>query len=112
MVIRSSAAALGAVLVAVAMSGAAVPSYAQTRSAANNQNPSYDTCYSLALDRGAGRDKGGGTREAAQHKSFMEQCQAGKIPLGTAASAAAATVPPNAYASTAAPRRANRRSAQ
>jgi hypothetical protein len=112
MVIKSSAAAIGAFLVAVAMSGLSTPTYAQTRNAASTQNPSYDTCATLAEQRGSGHDKGGGTKEAAQHKGFMEQCQAGKIPLGAGVTAAATNVPSNAYASGATPTRAKRRSAQ
>jgi len=53
--------------------------------------PTWDTCYSLAVERGStpGRggsegNKGGGM---GHYLKFMDECQAGKIPLGPAASA-------------------------
>jgi hypothetical protein len=105
----------GAALAALAIVAASLPAVAR-----DSQAPSYDSCYTLALQRGSGPNMGGGTREHAQHKAFMDQCMAGKIVAGTSpaaakpstqASPAAAKLPADAYASTAAPKRTGRQPA-
>jgi hypothetical protein len=53
--------------------------------------PTWDTCYALAVERGSAPGRGGseGNKGGAmgQYVRFMDECQAGKIPLGPAASA-------------------------
>ena len=76
MIIKPNCVAVAAVLAALATSSITPTAFAQT-----NATVSWDTCYPLSIERGAGRDKGGGTKESSQHKAFMDQCMAGKIPL-------------------------------
>src|ERR1700730_10092538 len=99
-------AAIAAAFTAVAIVGASIPAVAK-----DNQSPSFDTCFSLAVERGSGPNKGGGTKEHSQHKAFMDQCMAGKIAVTPQASASAVRVPANAYASTVASTRVNRHTA-
>jgi hypothetical protein len=103
MIARPYTAAIAAALTAIAIVGASVPAVAK-----DNQSPSFDTCFSLAVERGSGPNKGGGTKEHSQHKAFMDQCMAGKIVVTPQTSASAVSVPANAYASTAASKRINR----
>ena len=76
MTIKRNGVAIAAVLAAVAMTSIAVPAFAQTKATAG-----WDTCYAAAIERGSGPNRGGGTKEHSQHKAFMDQCMAGKIPL-------------------------------
>jgi hypothetical protein len=107
----------GAALAALAIVAASLPAVAR-----DSQAPSYDSCYTLSVQRGSGPNMGGGTREHAQHKTFMDQCMSGKIVAGTQASPAtakpsaqarpaAAKLPADAYASTASPKRTSRQPA-
>lgn len=82
MVVKLKAFVIATVLAALATP--AVPAFAK-----DNRPPDWDTCFALALDRGAGPHHGGGSKEQSQHKAFMNQCLEGKIPLSgsTAASA-------------------------
>ena len=74
---RSIVLAMAAMLIA----GVATSALAQTRqNLRNSAKPSYDTCESLSLQRGAGPGRGGGTNADAQHAVFMKQCLDGKIP--------------------------------
>jgi hypothetical protein len=84
MVIKPNAFVIAAVLAALATPGIAIPAFAK-----DNRAPDWDTCFALALERGAGPHHGGGSKELSQHKAFMNQCLEGKIPLsvGTTASA-------------------------
>src|SRR3977135_2807859 len=104
MVAKPHTVAIAAALTATAIAIASVPAVAKDK-----QTPGYDTCFELSVERGSGPAKGGDARKESQHKDFVEQCMAGKIPLSTAeASPSATKLPANAYASTAASKRINR----
>jgi hypothetical protein len=94
--------AIAAVLIAIATSGISVSAFAK-----DNQSPEFDACFTLAVERGSGPNKGGGTKEHSQHNAFMEQCMTGKIPLNSQANLSALTVPTNAHASTVTLKRIN-----
>jgi len=47
----------------------------------NQPKPSYDTCATLSVQRGAVPGQGSSNPEN-HHTAFMKQCQDGKIPLG------------------------------
>jgi hypothetical protein len=85
MVIKPNAFLVAAVLAALATPGVAVPAFAK-----DNRAPAWDTCFALAVERGAGPHRGGGSKEASQHNAFMNQCLEGKIPLSAGATASAA----------------------
>jgi len=85
MVNKPNTFAITAILAALAVPGVVVPALA-----IDNHTPAWDACYALAVERGSGPNKGGGTRERSQHHGFMDQCMAGKIPLGTGPVASAA----------------------
>ena len=106
MIAKPRTVASAAALAALAIVAASIPAAAR-----DSQAPSYDTCFTLAVERGSGPNKGGGAREHAQHRTFMEQCMAGKIVSSTQASPATARLPANAYASTVATKRSNRQPA-
>ena len=84
MVTKSNVFVIATVLAALASLEVAVPAFAKD----NNRAPTWDTCFSLAMERGAGPHSGGGSKELSQHRAFMNQCMEGKIPF----SAASATV--------------------
>jgi hypothetical protein len=94
---------IAAAFAALAIAGASIPA-----AAADNQTPGFDNCFALAVERGSGPNKRGGTKEHSQHNTFMDQCMAGKIPFPAAASLSAAKLPANAYALTVASKRINR----
>src|SRR5258708_37807308 len=96
MITKSDTIAIAAVLTALAISDVAVPAFAR-----DNQPPGFDTCYALAVERGSGPSKGGGTKEDSQYRGFMDQCMAGKIPLNATAdvSVGGVKLPANARAS-------------
>jgi hypothetical protein len=113
MIVKSNALAVAGVLAALVTAAATLPAAAK-----DNTAPGYETCYSLAIDRGAGPNMGGGNKEHSQHKAFMDQCMSGKLPMtaGSTPSVAKAQSTPsvaglqgNAYASTASSRHINRR---
>jgi hypothetical protein len=104
MIIKPNIVAIAAVLVALAAPAVAVPAFAR-----DNQTPTWDTCYPLAVERGSGPNKGGGDKVLSQYNVFMDQCLAGKIPLGVDANAAAGKLPAGARASTVVPKRINGR---
>jgi hypothetical protein len=85
MVTKTNAFVIAAVLAALATPGVAVPAFAK-----DNRAPAWDTCFALAVERGAGPQRGGGSKEESQHKAFMNQCLEGKIPLSAGATASAA----------------------
>ena len=95
-----------AALVALASVATSLPAAAR-----DSQAPSFDSCFTLAVERGSGPNKGGGAREHAQHKAFMDQCMAGKVVSATQASPAAAKLPADAYASTVSAKRSHRHAA-
>lgn len=84
-----------AILAVLAISGVAVPA-----SARDGQTAGFDTCFALSVERGSGPNKGGTTKEEAQHRGFMADCMAGKIPLNSEANSSGAKLPPNSFAST------------
>jgi hypothetical protein len=82
MVIKPKAFVIATVLAALATPGIAIPAFAK-----DNRPPDWDTCFALAMDRGAGPHHGGGSKEQSQHKAFMNQCLEGKIPLSSSTTA-------------------------
>jgi hypothetical protein len=106
MIAKHRTVASAAALAALAIVAASIPAAAR-----DSQAPSFDTCYSLAVQRGSGPNMGGGIREHAQHKTFMDQCMAGKVVSATQASPAAAKLPADAYASTVSAKRSHRHAA-
>jgi hypothetical protein len=103
MMIRPNSVAVAAVLAAFAITNIAVPVFAQTKATAG-----WDACYTAAVERGSGPNKGGGTKEHSQHKAFMDQCMAGKIPLTAERSPPATTSLRGAFASASPPKHASR----
>jgi uncharacterized membrane protein len=103
MTIKHNSVAVAAVLAAVATTSIAVPAFAQTKATAG-----WDTCYAAALERGSGPNRGGGTKEHSQHKAFMDQCMAGKVPLTAERSPPAATPLGGAFASASLPKHVSR----
>jgi hypothetical protein len=95
MITSSKTVAMAAILAVFAISSVAVPA-----SARDGQTPGFDTCFALSVERGSGPNKGGTTKEEAQHRGFMADCMAGKIPLKAEANSSGAKLPPNSYAST------------
>jgi hypothetical protein len=55
--------------------------------------PTWDTCYTLAVERGSAPGRGGSEGNKGggmgHYLKFMDECQAGKIPLGPSGSARA-----------------------
>jgi uncharacterized membrane protein len=64
---------VGVAAVLATPAGITVPAFAQTKA-----TPSWDTCYSLSVERGAVPARGAGTNAAAQHNAFTDQCLAGE----------------------------------
>src|SRR5712671_3370023 len=101
---KPHALAIAAALAAITIAAASIPAVAKDK-----QTPCYQTCLELSVERGSGPAKGGDARKESQHKDFVEQCMAGKIPLSTAEVNPPATkLPANAYASTVTSKRINR----
>ena len=98
MVTKPNTVAIAAILAALATPGVAIPAFAR-----DNQTPTWDTCFTLAVERGSGPDKGGGDKVLSQYKAFMDQCMAGKIPVSADANADASAsgvkLPARAHAS-------------
>ena len=86
MIRKRNPVATAVILAALAIPGAAIPAFAQ-------QAPGWGACYAAAIERGSGPNKGGGTKEHSQHSGFMNQCMAGKIPLGAGPVASAGRSP-------------------
>jgi hypothetical protein len=109
MIAKSNTFAVAGVLAALVTAAATAPA------AAKDPAPSYEACYSLAIDRGAGPNKGGGTKEHSQHNSFMDQCMTGKLPMAATSTSTATSTPSvanlqgNTFASTASSKHVNRR---
>jgi hypothetical protein len=82
MVTKPSIVAIAAVVAALATPSVALSAKAK---------PTWDTCYSLAVERGSAPGRGGSEGNKGggmgHYLRFMDECQAGKIPLGPAASA-------------------------
>src|SRR3984893_18845752 len=100
MMTKPNTLAIAAILAALATSGVAIPAFAR-----DNQAPTWDACYALSVERGSGPNKGGGDKVLSQYNRFMDECTAGKIPLGADANASAGTLPAGSAASTVAPPR-------
>jgi hypothetical protein len=97
MITKPNTVAIAAILAALATPGVAIPAFAR-----DNQTPTWDACYALAVERGSGPNKGGGDKVLSQYNAFMDQCTAGKIPLNAGADLSVGEVklPANAHAST------------
>ena len=95
MITKPNTIAIVAILAALATSGAAPPAFAR-----DNQTPRFDSCFLLSVERGSGPQKGGGDKELSQHRAFMQQCMAGKIPVNLEANYSVVQLPANAHAST------------
>ena len=104
MMTKPNTLAIAAILAALATPGVAIPAFAR-----DNQAPTWDACYALSVERGSGPNKGGGDKVLSQYNRFMDECTAGKIPLGIDANAAAGKLPAGARASTVVPKRINGR---
>jgi hypothetical protein len=78
------------VAIAAVAAALAIPSVASAAKV-KQALPSRDTCYSLAVERGSAPGRGGSEGNKGggmgHYLRFMDECQAGKIPLGPAASA-------------------------
>lgn len=85
--------AIAAIVAALAAPGVAIPAFAR-----DNQTPTWEACFNLAVDRGSGPDKGGSDKVMSQYNRFMGECLAGKIPLGPDVNASAKS-PARAHAS-------------
>jgi len=103
MIAKPRTVAVAAALTALIVASVSIPAVAR-----DNQAPGYDACFTLSLERGSGPNKGGGNKEHAQHKAFMDQCLAGKIPGTPEASPSAAKLPADAYALNVASKRISR----
>jgi len=104
MTIKLNSVGVAAVLATLATAGITVPAFAQTKATA-----SWDTCYSLSVERGAAPGRGGGTNADAQHNAFMDQCLARKIPP-TAEGSPPARLRGGTFASASMPKHKGRRS--
>ena len=102
MITKPNTLAIAAILAALATPGAAAPAFAR-----DNQTPTWDACYALSLERGSGPNIGGGDKVLSQFNAFMDQCTAGKIPLGADANASVGKLPAGARASTVTPKHIN-----
>jgi hypothetical protein len=94
MITQPKTVAIIAILAALATPGVTIPAFAR-----DNQTPTWEACFNLAVERGSGPDKGGGDKVLSQYNRFMGECLAGKIPLGTDANASVAKSPARAHAS-------------
>jgi hypothetical protein len=103
MIAKPRTVAVAAALAAVIVGSASIPAVAET--------PGYDSCYTLSIERGSGPNMGGGNKEHAQHKAFMDQCLAGKIAATPQANSSTVKLPADAHASTVAFKRISRHSA-
>jgi len=86
--------AVAAILAALATPGVTIPAFAR-----DNQTPTWEACFNLAVERGSGPDKGGGDKVMSQYNRFMGECLAGKIPFSADANASVAKSPARAHAS-------------
>jgi len=87
MITKPNTVAIAAIVSALAIPGVAVPAFARAK-----QAPTWDTCYALAVERGSAPGRGGSENNKGggmgHYIRFMDECQAGKIPLGPEANAA------------------------
>ena len=89
MVTKPNAVAIAVVLAALATPGVTVPASARVKQAP----PSWNTCFALAVERGSAPGRGGSEGNKGggmgHYLKFMDECQAGKIPLGVGPGASA-----------------------
>jgi hypothetical protein len=102
MIIKPNCVAVAAVLAALATAGISGTGFAQTKATV-----SRDACYSLAVERGSGPHQSGAP-EHSQHKAFIDQCMAGKIPLTAERSPPATSSLGGAFASASVPKHRSR----
>src|SRR5262249_41967457 len=95
MISKSNTVAIAAVLAVLATPAVTIPAFARA-----SQAPTWDTCFTLAVQRGSGPNKGGSEKVMSQYTNFMDQCVAGRIPLSADASNPAAKSPARAHAPT------------
>lgn len=106
MVTKSNTVVIAAIVAALATPGVAIPAFAR-----NNQTPTWDTCYALAVERGSGPGMGATSNPMKQYQVFMNECLAGKIPLSADASTPMATSQARAHAPTVASKHISRHAA-
>ena len=94
MITKPNTVAIAAIVAALATPGAVIPAFAR-----DNQTPAWDACFTLAVERGSGPDKGGGDKVLSQYKAFMDQCVVGKIPFSTDVNASVVKLPAQAHGS-------------
>jgi hypothetical protein len=85
---------VAAILAALATPVVTIPAFAR-----DNQTPTWEACFNLAVERGSGPSVGPGDKVMSQYNRFMGECLAGKIPLNTEANASVAKSPARAHAS-------------
>jgi len=93
MVTKPNTVAIAAIVAALATPGVAIPAFARA-----NQTPTWDTCFTLAVERGSGPNKGGSDKVMSQYNRFMGECLAGKIPLSVGPTASVVKSPARAHA--------------
>jgi hypothetical protein len=91
---KPNAIAVAAIVAALATPGVTIPAFAR-----DNQTPTWEACFNLAVERGSGPDKGGSDKVMSQYNRFMGECLAGKIPFSADANASVAKPPARAHAS-------------
>src|SRR5215469_9679414 len=106
MMTKPNTIAIAAVLAALAAPGLSIPAFARA-----GQGPTWDTCFTLAVERGSGPNKGGSEKVMSQYTNFMDQCLAGKIPLSADASTPVAKSLARAHAPTVASKHVSRHAA-
>jgi len=82
MITKPNSVAVAAIVAALAIPTVAAPAFARD----SHAGPTWDACYSLAVERGSGPGRGGSENNKGgamgQYVRFMDECLAGKIPLG------------------------------
>jgi hypothetical protein len=94
MTTKPNTVAVAAILGALATPGVTVPAFAR-----DNQAPTWEACFNLAVERGAGPSSGPGDKVMSQYNRFMAECLAGKIPLSGDVNAPVARSSARAHAS-------------
>jgi hypothetical protein len=94
MSIKPNTVAVAAIVAALATPGVTILAFAR-----DNQTPTWEACFNLAVERGSGPLVGPGDKVMSQYNRFMGECLAGKIPLNTDVNASVAKSPARAHAS-------------
>lgn len=83
MITKLNTVATAAIVAALAIPSVAAPAFARN---SHDAAPTWDACFTLAVERGSGPGKGGGENNKGgamgQYVRFMDECLAGKIPFG------------------------------